>query len=66
MAKVSELTPRSRGVDLLVKVVEKLDEREVTARASGRQHRIAEFLVGDDTGSIIMTLWDKDIEKVIR
>jgi len=64
MAEVAELTPRSRGVDLTVKVVEKLDEREVTARASGRQHRVAEFLVGDKTGSIIMTLWDKDIDKV--
>ncbi len=64
MANVAELTPRSRGVELTVKVVEKLDEREVTARASGRQHKVAEFLVGDDSGSIIMTLWDDDIEKV--
>ena len=64
MTNIAELTPRSRGVDLTVKVVEKLDEREVTARASGRQHRVAEFLVGDESGSIIMTLWDKDIDKV--
>ena len=37
MTKVSDLTPQSRGVDLKVKIVEKQDEREVTAKATGRQ-----------------------------
>jgi len=63
MGTVAELTPHSRGVEFKVKVVEKRDEREVTARATGRQHRVAEFLVGDETGSVILTLWDDDIEK---
>ena len=63
MGTVAELTPHSRGVELKVKIVEKSDEREVTARATGRQHRVAEFLVGDPTGTLILTLWDDDIEK---
>ena len=64
MGTIAELTPHSRGVELTVKIVEKRDEREVTARATGKQHRVTEFLVGDATGSIILTLWDDDIEKV--
>ncbi len=49
---------------MTVKVVEKMDEREVTARATGRQHRVAEFLVGDETGVIILSLWDDNIDKI--
>lgn len=64
MGTVAELAPRSKGVELKVKLVEKRDEREVTAKATGRQHRVAEFLVGDETGSVLMTLWDDDIDKV--
>ena len=64
MTKVEELTPRSRGLDMTVKVVEKLDEREVTVRSSGRQHRVAEFLIGDETGTVILSLWDDAIDTV--
>lgn len=64
MTKISDLTPQSRGVDLKVKIVEKQDEREVTAKATGRQHRVAEFLIGDETGSIVMTIWDDGIDKL--
>lgn len=49
---------------MTVQVVEKLDEREVTVRSSGRQHRVAEFLIGDETGSVILTLWDEAIDKL--
>lgn len=64
MTKIEELTPRSRGLDMTVKVVEKLDEREVTVRSSGRQHRVAEFLIGDETGTVILSLWDDAIDAV--
>ena len=61
---VADLNPSSRGVELTVKVVEKMDEREVTARATGRRHRVAEFLVGDSTGTVILTLWDDKIDSL--
>jgi len=64
MTKIEELTPRSKGLDMAIKVVEKMDEREVTARSTGRQHRVAEFLVGDETGVIILSLWDDNIDKI--
>lgn len=62
MANVSELGPRSRAIDLKVKLMEKREERQVTAKATGRQHRVAEFLIGDESGCILMSVWDDAID----
>jgi replication factor A1 len=56
--KVEELNPGSRSVDVLVKVVELYPVREVTTK-DGSSHRVAEALVGDETGSVILSLWDE-------
>lgn len=61
--KVEEITPASRGIEIAVTVVEKLEQREVTTR-DGQPHKVAEFLVGDPSGCIIMSLWDASIESV--
>ncbi|MDI9644207.1 MAG: single-stranded DNA-binding protein [Candidatus Verstraetearchaeota archaeon] len=61
--KIEELNPASRSVDLLVKVLEVNPPREVSTK-DGSQHRVAEVLVGDSTGCVLMSLWDSDIEKV--
>ena len=62
--KVSGLSPRSRRVNLKVKVIEKGDIREVTSSRDGSSHRVAEATVGDETGTILMTLWDKHIDDI--
>jgi len=62
--KVSDLSPRSRRVNLKVKVIEKGDVREVTSSRDGSSHRVAEATVGDETGTILMTLWDKHIDDI--
>jgi len=62
--KVSDLSPRSRRVNLKVKVIEKSDIREVTSSRDGSSHRVAEATVGDETGTILMTLWDKHIDDI--
>jgi replication factor A1 len=36
----------------------------VTSRSDGSTHRVADILVGDETGCITMTLWDDAIDKV--
>jgi len=58
--KIGSLNSRSRRVYTLVKVASKTEPREV----SGGAHRISEALVGDETGSIYLTLWDDTIDKV--
>ena len=62
--KIGELEPQSRSVNLTAKVVSKTPVREIVSRMDGSKHRVAEALVGDDTGSILMTLWDDNIDKV--
>ena len=62
LIKVEELTPSSRGVNIIVKVVSKNEAREVTGR--GGQHRVADALVGDETGCIYLTLWDEKIDQI--
>jgi replication factor A1 len=62
--KVSELGPYSKQVNTTVKVVQKGEARETVSRQDGTTHRVLDALVGDDTGTIYMTLWDENIDKV--
>lgn len=61
---VGELSPRSREVNVKVKVVKINEIREVTSRRDGSTNRVTEALVGDETGSIYLTLWNENIDKV--
>ena len=63
-SKVESLNPRSSRIYLTVKVLSKNPVREVASRRDGSLHRVTEALVGDETATILMTLWDDDIEKV--
>ncbi len=62
--KVEGLSPRSRRVNLTAKVVSMNPVRDVVSRNDGSSHKVTEFLVGDETGAVLLTLWDADIEKV--
>ncbi|MCX8154102.1 MAG: OB-fold nucleic acid binding domain-containing protein [Candidatus Bathyarchaeota archaeon] len=62
--KVGELTPQSRAVNVTAKVVSKSEIREIPMGKDGSPHKVCDALVGDETGSIYLTLWDDNIEKV--
>jgi replication factor A1 len=64
VVKVGDLHTYSRRVYTVVKVMSKTEPREVTSRSDMSTHRVAEALVGDDTGSVYMTLWDDVIDAV--
>jgi len=64
LVKIGDLNSYSRRVYTIVKVVSKTEPREVSSRIDGASHRVAEALVGDDTGSIYLTLWDDAIDDV--
>ncbi|HXY83238.1 MAG TPA: hypothetical protein VEH56_05910 [Candidatus Saccharimonadales bacterium] len=61
--KISELGPYSKQVNTTVKVVQKGEARETVSRQDGTTHRVLDALVGDETGTIYMTLWDDNIGK---
>ncbi len=63
MIKVEKLTPSSRGVNIVVKVVSKTPVRNVTGRDYSIR-RVADALVGDETGCVYLTLWDDNIDKI--
>lgn len=63
-AKVAELNPSSRAVNVTAKVVSKTDIREIAAGRDGSPHRVSDALVGDETGCVYLTLWDDNIDKV--
>ena len=60
--KVDALKPSLRSVNVTVKVVDIGDPRSVTSRKDIIVHRVAEALVGDETGSVLLNLWDDQID----
>ena len=64
LVKIGTLNSYSRQVYTIVKVVSKTEPREVTSRIDQSSHRVAEALVGDETGSIYLTLWDDAIDDI--
>lgn len=51
-------------LNLKFKVVSVSDPKEVVSRKDGSSHRVAEAVIGDETGIVTMTLWDDTIDKV--
>lgn len=62
--KVKELTPNSREVNVIVKVVSISQPRDVTSRRDLSRHRVTDALIGDETGCLYLTLWDEKIDEI--
>jgi len=60
-AKVDVLKPSLRNVNLRMKIVNIGAPRSVTSRRDVSVHRVAEALVGDETGCAVLNLWDDQI-----
>jgi len=63
LVKVEKLTPNSKQVNAIVKVTSKSQVRNVTG-GDYSVRRVADALVGDETGCIYLTLWDDNIDKI--
>jgi len=50
LSKIEQLKPNTKSVNLIVKVASKGEPRVV----SGGAHRVADILVGDETGVIVL------------
>jgi replication factor A1 len=62
--QINELRPFSKKVDLTVKVLSKNEVREVSSKLDNSTHKVTEALVGDASGTILLTLWDESIDKL--
>ncbi|MCW4050218.1 MAG: single-stranded DNA-binding protein [Candidatus Bathyarchaeota archaeon] len=63
MTRIGELRTYSRRVNLVAKVVEMGEAREVSSSSDGQLHRVAEALIGDETGTVLLTLWDENVDR---
>jgi len=61
--KVGSLKPNFRDINLIAKVVNIGPSRAVTSSRGRVNHLVAEAFVGDETGSVVLTLWDEQIRR---
>ncbi len=62
--KVGDLTPKSKRVNIVFKVVSMEEVKNVRSKKDRTPHVVTEALVGDDTGTVLLTLWDEVVEQV--
>lgn len=65
MTKVKDLTPQSKQVNVLAKVVGLSEEKEITSRF-GEARKLVEATIGDETATVLMTLWNEQIGQVAK
>ena len=65
LTKVRDLTPSSKQVNVHAKVVNVGDAKEVMGKY-GDPRKVAEAVIGDDTATIILSLWNEQIGSVSK
>lgn len=60
--KIDSLKPSLRNVNVTVKVVGIGEPKQITSQKSRSVHSVAEALVGDETGCVVLNLWDNQIK----
>jgi replication factor A1 len=63
--KIKDLTPQSKRVDVLAKCLDVSEPKDIPGRF-GNTRRVAEATLADDTGSIVMSLWDDQIGTISK
>ena len=61
---VDDLKPNLKSVNVKFKIESINDEREIASRQTGDTNRVTEAVIGDSSASILLTLWNDDIDKV--
>ena len=64
--RVKALKPNLRKVNVVVRVVKVGEPRVVYSRRDRSEHRVAEALVGDETGCVLLNLWDENVLVKLR
>ncbi len=62
--KVNELSPNTRELNLLAKIIQLGEVREVTNRNTGEEHKVMDVLIGDETGTVYFSAWNEQIEEI--
>jgi len=62
--KIGDLRDGMRRVNVVAKVIDISEPREVRSRYGGGIHRVATATLEDDSGTIKMALWNEQIDQV--
>ncbi|HTT74083.1 MAG TPA: single-stranded DNA-binding protein [Thermoplasmata archaeon] len=65
LTKVRDLTPNSKQVNVLVKVITVGEPKEVMGKF-GDPRKVCEAVVGDDTATITLSLWNEQIGTIAK
>jgi len=65
LTKVRDLTPNSKQVNVLAKVINIGEPKEVMGKF-GDPRKVCEAVVGDDTATIILSLWNEQIGSITK
>ena len=60
--EIKDIQPNTGNIDLVLKVVEKEDPRSF--EKFGKEGRVCNIKVSDDTGDVKLTLWNDDVDSV--
>jgi len=66
LMKVGTLKSNFTSLNVMVKVLSIREPRVIFSRRDRSEHRVAEALVGDETGCVLLTLWDDQIETISK
>jgi len=59
--KIKDLSPSTKQVNLLAKVVSVGERRTIDSKFGGGSRTLCEAVVGDETGTVILSLWEAQI-----
>jgi replication factor A1 len=62
LVKVGTLKSNLRDLKVVVKILSIGEPRVISSRRDRSEHRVTEALVGDETGCVLLTLWDNQID----
>ncbi|UCE15382.1 MAG: DNA-binding protein [Candidatus Bathyarchaeota archaeon] len=62
--KIKDLKDGMRRVDVVAKVTEKSETREVRSRYKDETYQVADAMISDETGTVKLVLWNQQIEQV--
>ena len=62
LIKVGTLKSNLTNLKVVVKILSIGEPRVISSRRDRSEHRVTEAVVGDETGCVLLTLWDNQID----
>ncbi|MFW9926588.1 MAG: single-stranded DNA-binding protein [Candidatus Thorarchaeota archaeon] len=63
-AKIAELEPGMKHVNITFKIMNTREEKSVKSRKDGETRRVQHAIVGDSTGTVQMPFWNETIDSI--